>query len=61
MYLMQYIVDSKQDWDIKLTITLWAYKITYKVLNLYCHIFIGIWNVIHVINEIQGTIFEDCH
>ncbi len=55
---MQYMVDSKQNWDIKLTIMLWTYKTTYKVLNLYCHIFIGIWNGIHVISEFKVPFFK---
>ena len=29
--LRKIVIDSKRDWDIKLTTTLWAYRITFKV------------------------------
>ena len=32
--LRKTILDSKRDWDVKLTATLWAYRTTYKVTTL---------------------------
>ena len=29
--LRKTVLDSKRDWDVKLTATLWAYRTTYKV------------------------------
>ena len=29
--LCKTVIDSKQDWDVKLTTTLWTYQTTYKV------------------------------
>jgi transposase InsO family protein len=51
--LRKIVMNSKRDWDHKLTATLWAYRTTYKVFTHTTSFSLVFWSRNHLVDKVE--------